>query len=100
MKFLLFILFPLTLFAQEKNDSVNSNLKNKVVLSMYQIGKTPLQNNSINNFDDEMKSLGVRIRNNQQIEEYSYKWIEEKSYVFNVVGEILNNIINHKKLNP
>ena len=100
MKKLIFLFLPFSLFAQDISDSVKSASKESIMKSYYQMNRMIYQKDPLGGFKEEMKSLGITIRNNQQIEEYSYKWQEGKSLGYNVVGEIFNKIINAKKLNP
>ena len=98
MKPLLFFIFPIALFAQIKSDSVNADVKSSLLRSYYQMNSIVKEEQRFTQLDNEFKSLGIKIRNGQRQEDNGYKWDFNKSSAYNVVGSILNNILNKKAL--
>jgi len=106
MKYIILFLFPFFAFAQEDFDKKNQllisfNQTNGYFNSKHQPDLSiEKKENSFDFFNEEMKLLGVAIDRNQRREEYGYKWEENQSPFYNLVGSIMTNILNKKKLNP
>ena len=96
MKTILLVLFPMCLFAQVKTDTINDDVKSALLKSYYQMHSHVKKEQSFAQLDNEVKSLGIKIRNGQREEEYGYKWDFNKSSTYNDVGSILNNILSKK----
>lgn len=99
-KYLLFLIVPFNVFSQVKNDTIISDIKSNLMKSYSLMNKVIIKDDNFSGFKKEMKSLGVTIRNNQQIAEHTYQWNYDKSLGYNIIGNTINNILNKKKLNP
>ncbi|GGE89123.1 hypothetical protein SAMN05443634_104144 [Chishuiella changwenlii] len=106
MRYIVLFLFPFFAFAQENFDKSNQllisfnqtngyfNSKQQPDLSIDKL------DNLFDSFKEEMKLLGIAIDRNQRREEYGYKWDENQSTFYNLIGDVMTNILNKKKLNP
>ncbi len=65
MKFLIYLLFPTFLFAQEKNDTINSEIKANILKSYYQMNAVVKNENSFVELQNELQTRGKIFRKEQ-----------------------------------